>query len=158
MTVWLLEKALEMIARLPENVLKTLTEKLTFKIAETEKWKRITEKMNVILSKENIISQFDGYMDLKELNWDYYRNKYGNIHRMDRILKAEGDSPDAYKVTKQADTLMLFYLIGVEEVCRILEKLGFDAGDKNELLTRNYEYYEKKNNLMDQHSAIPYME
>ena len=144
MTVWLLEKALEMIARLPENVLKTLTEKLTFKIAETEKWKRITEKMNVILSKENIISQFDGYMDLKELNWDYYRNKYGNIHRMDRILKAEGDSPDAYKVTKQADTLMLFYLIGVEEVCRILEKLGFDAGDKNELLTRNYEYYEKR--------------
>ncbi|MEA1970607.1 MAG: beta-phosphoglucomutase, partial [Thermodesulfobacteriota bacterium] len=144
MTVWLLEKALDLIDRLPEKVVERLKQKITFKIAETEKWKRITEKMNVILAKENIISQFDGYMDLKELKWDDYRTKYGNIHRMDRILKAEGDSPDAYKVTKQADTLMLFYLIGVKEICRILEKLGFDAGDHNELLMHNYKYYEKR--------------
>ncbi|MBW2558275.1 MAG: beta-phosphoglucomutase family hydrolase [Deltaproteobacteria bacterium] len=144
MTVWLLEKAIDLIDGLPEKVLRTLREKLAFKISETEKWKRITEKMNVILSKGNIISQFDGYMDLKEFNWDDYRTKYGNIQRMDRILKAEGDSPNAYKVAKQADTLMLFYLIGVEEVCRIIEKLGFDAGNYNELLMHNYKYYEKR--------------
>jgi beta-phosphoglucomutase family hydrolase len=144
MSVWLLEKALELIDRLPKSVLARLKQKITFKEGEAEKWKRITEKMNVILSEENIISQFDGYMSLKELNWDHYRAKYGDIHRMDRILKAEGDSPDVYKVAKQADTLMLFYLIGVEEVCRIIEKLGFDAGDHNKLLANNYEYYEKR--------------
>ena len=144
MSVWLLEKALELIDRLPENVLERLKQKITFKIAETEKWKRITEKMNVILSKENIISQFDGYMSLKELDWDHYRSKYGNIHRMDRILKAEGDSPDAYKVAKQADTLMPFYLLGSEGVCRIIEKLGFYAGDASELLKNNFEYYDKR--------------
>jgi len=144
MSVWLLEKALELIDKLPENVLERLRQKITFKIAETEKWKRITEKMNVILSKENIISQFDGYMSLKELNWDHYRMKYGNIHRMDRILKAEGDSPDAYKVAKQADALMPFYLLGNEEVSRIIEKLGFYAGDTNELLINNFEYYDKR--------------
>ena len=144
MSVWLLEKALELICRLPENVLERLKQKITFKIAETEKWKRITEKMNVILSKENIISQFDGYMSLKELDWDHYRSKYGNIHRMDRILKAEGDSPDAYKVAKQADTLMPFYLLGSKDVCRIIEKLGFYAGDANEMLKNNFEYYDKR--------------
>jgi len=45
--------------------------------------------------------------DLKELNWQDYQKKYGNIQRMDRILKAEGKSPNQYKVAKQADTLML---------------------------------------------------
>ena len=32
------------------------------------------------------------------------------------ILEAEGDSPNRYKLSKQADTLMLFYLFSAEEV------------------------------------------
>ncbi len=38
---------------------------------------------------------------------------YKRIERLDRILKAEGDSPNKYKVSKQADVLMLFYLTPV---------------------------------------------
>jgi hypothetical protein len=41
---------------------------------------------------------------------DAYRAKYGNIQRPDRILHAEGDDPDRYKVTKQAAAAMLFFL------------------------------------------------
>ena len=57
-----------------------------------------------------IISQFEGWDQLEELDWDAYRAKYGNIQRLDRILRAEGDDPDRYKLAKQADTVMLFYL------------------------------------------------
>ena len=39
-----------------------------------------------------------------------YRAKHGNIQRLDRILQAEGDDPDRYKLAKQADTVMLFFL------------------------------------------------
>ena len=39
-----------------------------------------------------------------------YRERYGNIQRLDRILRAEGDDPNRYKVSKQADVVMLFYL------------------------------------------------
>ncbi len=35
---------------------------------------------------------------------------------MDRILKAEGDDPDRYKVAKQADAVMLFFLFSDEEL------------------------------------------
>jgi trehalose/maltose hydrolase-like predicted phosphorylase len=42
-------------------------------------------------------------LDLEELDWEFYREKYGDIHRLDRILKAEGKSPDNYKLAKQAD-------------------------------------------------------
>ena len=47
---------------------------------------------------------------MEELDWEFYRAKYGNIQRLDRILRAEGDTPDRYKLSKQADALMLFFM------------------------------------------------
>ena len=96
------------------------------------------------MTGNGIISQFDGYMGLKELNWDHYREKYGNIHRMDRILKAEGDSPDAYKVAKQADTLMTYYVLSPDAVSGILTRLGYPAMDPVDMMKKNYAYYEQR--------------
>ena len=42
-----------------------------------------------------------GYEDLLEFDWEGYREKYGNIGRLDR--QAGGDSTDRYKLAKQAD-------------------------------------------------------
>jgi trehalose/maltose hydrolase-like predicted phosphorylase len=47
----------------------------------------------VNINEDGIIEQFDGYFELKELDWVYYKKKYGNIYRLDRILKAEGLNP-----------------------------------------------------------------
>ncbi len=144
MVVWLMEKSLELLERLPAANLSALKKRIGFKEQETEKWRDMTTKMNVIMAKGGIISQFDGYMDLKELDWDGYRKRYYSIHRMDRILKAENDSPDNYKVAKQADTLMLFYVLEPDEVARILRQLGHEVGDPIKLLADNYAYYEQR--------------
>ncbi|MDA2926847.1 beta-phosphoglucomutase family hydrolase [Acidobacteria bacterium AH-259-G07] len=144
MVVWLLVKALELLDRIPEKKLEELKNKTGFEVAETKKWKEMTKRMNISWLDRKIISPFDGYMDLKELDWDYYREKYGNVRRMDRLLKAEGDSPDSYKVAKQADVLMMFYLLAPEEVTHILTQLGYRVDDALELLKDNYEYYEKR--------------
>ena len=48
--------------------------------------------------ENGILEQFKGYMKLKELDWGLYRKKYKSIKRIDRILKAEGLTPDDYKV------------------------------------------------------------
>jgi hypothetical protein len=53
-----------------------------------------------------IISQFEGYEQLAELDWDGYPRRYGNIQRLDLILEAENDSANRYKASKQADVLM----------------------------------------------------
>jgi trehalose/maltose hydrolase-like predicted phosphorylase len=58
----------------------------------------MSRKMFVPFHGDGIISQFEGYENLEELDWDAYREKYGNIQRLDRILKAEGDTPDRYKL------------------------------------------------------------
>ncbi|MFQ5539892.1 MAG: glycosyl hydrolase family 65 protein, partial [Candidatus Binatia bacterium] len=76
---------------------------------------------------------------LEEFDWDGYRKKYGNIERLDRILEAEGDSPNRYKLSKQADVLMLFYLFPVTELRRIFKQLGY-VFDKN-TFRKNVNYY-----------------
>lgn len=143
MVVWLLEKMIGLFDEVDPGIVERVADKVGFDRKNIEEWKRITRKMNVIMA-DGIISQYKGYMDLPELDWDHYREKYGNIHRMDRILKAEGDTPDKYKVTKQADVLMTFYLLEPTEVKRILEQLGHSVDDPLELLRKNYNYYLKR--------------
>ncbi len=142
MVVWCLERSLELLEQLPERDLARIASKIGFDEKETDKWRDITRKMNVKLTDQGVISQFEGYMGLKELDWKAYREKYGDIHRMDRILKAEGDSPDRYRVAKQADTLMTWYVLAPREVKRVMTQLGYKVRNPITFLKRNYEYYE----------------
>jgi beta-phosphoglucomutase family hydrolase len=129
---WTFRKAVEISKRLSsESALVTSD--------ELEQWKRIAGKLNLVISSEGIIAQYDGYFDLKELDWEHYKSKYGNIYRLDRILKAEGKSADEYKVAKQADTLMLFYILDEEEVREIINEMGYEL--KPDFLRLNMEYY-----------------
>lgn len=46
-------------------------------------------------SRPSVDSQFEGYERLDELEWGEYRERYGDIQRLDRILEAEDDTPTA---------------------------------------------------------------
>ncbi|MDL2239707.1 beta-phosphoglucomutase family hydrolase [Bacteroidales bacterium OttesenSCG-928-K03] len=105
---------------------------------EIDDWRNIAGKLNIVI-EHDIISQFDGYSKLKELDWDAYEEKYGDIHRLDRILKAEGLSPNDYKISKQADTLMAFYILSQQEVNSILRFMGYNLN--NHYIRKNFEYY-----------------
>jgi trehalose/maltose hydrolase-like predicted phosphorylase len=91
---------------------------------------------------DGIISQFEGYESLTELDWDHYREQYGNIQRLDRILRAEGDDPNRYKISKQADTVMLFYLFTDEELHAIFTRLGYEY--RPDLMAKNVAYYDRR--------------
>ncbi|MCA1790274.1 MAG: hypothetical protein LC667_10575, partial [Thioalkalivibrio sp.] len=144
MAAWILHKVAETYEHLPDTVKETMRSRIGFEDAELQRWEDVVHGMKVVLSDDRILSQFDGYMELKELDWEEYRHKYDNIRRMDRILKAEGDSPDRYKVAKQADALMMFYLLAPGQVEHILELMGYDVESGRELLRRNYEYFVKR--------------
>jgi trehalose/maltose hydrolase-like predicted phosphorylase len=76
---------------------------------------------------------------LRDLDWQDYRTQYENIQRLDLILEAENDSPNRYKLSKQADVLMLFYLFSAEELGELFERLGYQFG--HETIPRNIAYY-----------------
>jgi trehalose/maltose hydrolase-like predicted phosphorylase len=139
--VWLLKRTLELVDILPSHVRGPLFEKIAFDQRECERWEHIARRMYVAMSEEGIISQYDGFMQLKKLDWERYKNKYGNIGRIDRILKSEGDAPDNYQVSKQADALMLFYMFPAQEVLTILRELGYTIEDKEAFMQNNYTYY-----------------
>jgi alpha,alpha-trehalase len=88
---------------------------------------------------DGIISQFEGYEKLAELDWDSLAAKYDNLQRLDRILEAEGDSPNNYKVSKQADVVMLFYLFSREEIEQLFDRLGYRFDP--EMIFKNIRYY-----------------
>jgi beta-phosphoglucomutase family hydrolase len=139
MVAWLFDKVISFLEENSNDKTEILRKKINLTKDETDNWKVIIKKMNLLISPEGIISQFDGYFDLKELDWEHYRSEYDNIYRMDRLLKAEGKSPDDYKVAKQADTLMAFYYLEDDEICSVLQNMGYTK-DVN-ILSKNFDYY-----------------
>ncbi len=139
MAVWVLSRAMDLLGMLSDYRRKELCKLIDLTQEELDNWQEITRKMRVCFHDDGIISQFEGYEELEELDWDDYRAKYGDIHRLDRILEAEGDTPNRYKLSKQADVLMLFYLFSSDAIKKLLEGLGYDF-DVSQIL-KNIDYY-----------------
>jgi trehalose/maltose hydrolase-like predicted phosphorylase len=127
MASWTLRRACALLERLPAYRRDELMAQLSMEPAEIEHWKRVADRMFVPFMDDGIIEQFEGYADLEELDWEAYRRRYGDIRRMDWILRAERDSPDRYKVSKQADVLMLLYLLGDQGLRDELSQMGYDV-------------------------------
>ena len=142
MVAWLCGLAGEVLSLLPESRAEALSDKLGLGDDEPRKWEDMSRRMFVPFQDGGIISQFEGYDQLQELDWDAYRAKYGNIQRLDRILRAEGDDPNRYKVAKQADTVMLFYLFSSEELQRLFDRLGYEYGP--DTARDNVAYYDRR--------------
>ena len=55
------------------------------------------------------------------------------------ILEGENDSANRYRLSKQADVLMLFYLFSAEELCELFQRLDYPF--EYETIPRNVAYY-----------------
>jgi trehalose/maltose hydrolase-like predicted phosphorylase len=139
MAVWVLQRALEALQELPPHYRQELVQELAIRDDELDRWRDITHKMKVVFHPDGVLSQFEGYEQLQEFDWEGYQDKYGNIQRLDRVLEAEGDTPNRYKVSKQADVLMLLYLLSRDELRGLLAGLGYQVSE--EQLARTVTYY-----------------
>jgi trehalose/maltose hydrolase-like predicted phosphorylase len=142
MVAWLCGIAGKLPLLLPASSMEGLRARLGIGDDELARWQDMSRRMFVPFHGDGIISQFEGYGDLEELDWDAYRAKYGNIQRLDRILRAEGEDPNRYKITKQADTVMLFFLFSPEELREIFGRLGYDY--RPDTAARNVAYYDRR--------------
>jgi trehalose/maltose hydrolase-like predicted phosphorylase len=121
---WVLARTLEVLQALPEPRRRELVERTGLDGGELEQWEDVSRTLYVP-SHDGVISQFEGYGHLAELDWDDYRKRYDDIRRLDRILEAEGDTVNRYKASKQADVLMLGYLFSPAELQTVFGRLGY---------------------------------
>jgi trehalose/maltose hydrolase-like predicted phosphorylase len=138
MAVWVICRALEVLDRISKARHTELTTRLGISLAEIVRWEDISRRMYVPFQAEGIISQFEGYDALDELDWAAYRRRYTDIQRLDLILEAEGDSPNRYKLSKQADVVMLFYLFSADELGELFARLGYPINHDTIPNTINY--------------------
>jgi trehalose/maltose hydrolase-like predicted phosphorylase len=135
---WVLARALDVLRGLPEPRRRDLYERIAFDPGEFDHWEDISRKLHIPFHA-GVISQFEGYGGLRELDWDAYRARYGDIRRLDRILEAEGDTVNRYQASKQADVLMLGYLFSPGELRGLFRRLGHDLDDT--LWQRTVDHY-----------------
>ncbi|AOR30616.1 trehalose 6-phosphate phosphorylase [Streptomyces fodineus] len=126
---WVLARTLDLLSVLPEPRRQELLESAGLEEDELAEWEEISRSLHVPFH-DGVISQFEGYDDLAELDWDDYRKRYDDIRRLDRILEAEGDTVNRYKASKQADVLMLGYLFSAPELRCLFHRLGYHLDER----------------------------
>jgi trehalose/maltose hydrolase-like predicted phosphorylase len=139
LAAWVLAKTGEAVGLVSEQDGGALSRRLNLEPGELSEWDTISRRLRVPFHADGVISQFEGYEDLEEFDWDRYRALYGDIARLDLILQAEGDSTNCYKLSKQADVLMLFYLLSAEELSGVFERLGYPMPP--DLVPRTIRYF-----------------
>lgn len=138
MAVWVILRAIDALALMPLPNRLDLRERLGLTDDELARWDHVSRRMFVPFH-DGVISQFEGYEKLAELDWDAYLKRYSNIQRLDRILEAENDDVNRYKASKQADALMLLYLLSSEELRELLDRLDYNfSGDQ---IPKMVDYY-----------------
>jgi len=143
MAVYCIARALASLSIVDEYRQQELKEALQIEEDDTKVWREVMQKMFLPFQEDGvIIDQFEGFSTLKELDWEAYHEKHGEILRLDRILEAEDDSPNRYQATKQADVLMLFYLFSSEELQQLFGIMNYPFSE--ELISNNISYYRQR--------------
>ena len=125
LVAWLLATVPKLLDLLPGLERRQILDRLGLAPQELAGWETVSRQLAVPFHDDGVISQFEGYGRLLELDWEGYRRRYGDISRLDRILEAEGDSVNRYRASKQADVLMLCYLFSYDQLRDLLARLGY---------------------------------
>lgn len=136
---WVAMRAGDTLTMLDGHRARSLRDRLNVTDDEIARWSHLSTRLAVGFHKDGILTQFDGYEDLQELDWAGYRRRYGNIGRLDLILESENDSTNHYKLAKQPDVVMLVYLLGHGGLRAQLDALGYPFPEAD--LIRTIDYY-----------------
>lgn len=140
MVSWLFKKLLNFVQNESNDTIDDNFQRANFSADDLQKLDDISNNLKLDFQGD-ILGQFEGYFDLKKLDFEKYRKQYGNISRMDRILKAHDDTPDNYQVAKQADTLMALFNMREDDFLNIMNDLGYPIASPEKFIEDNIKYY-----------------
>jgi trehalose/maltose hydrolase-like predicted phosphorylase len=137
MAVWTLCRALELLERLPADHREHMRMRLDITDDELALWDAVSRKMFVPMMNDGVIAQFEGYEDLEE-----FPGRSNGIIDHDALQRALSENDgylNQYKISKQADVLMLSYVFSPAELQELIERLGYPHQAAS--IAKNSEYY-----------------
>lgn len=122
MAAWTLQRALDLLARLPAERASALRQRLAVAPEELDAWARIGRRLYLPFREDGVLDQFDGFQTLapppcSDLSADH--------PRLDWFLETRHDTCNRYQATKQPDVLMFRYLFGADELRALFQHLGY---------------------------------
>jgi len=145
MAAWVMARVPEMLDFLPQRRREGLCRALHLGADEIARWDLLSRRLLVLFHGDGIISQFRGYDRLQPLDLAAFKRKHSGEGRVDLALEAEGKSANDYQITKQADTLVLPYMLPGAQLTDTLSLLGYEVTDDQLLRTARY-YLERTSN------------
>lgn len=149
MAAWTIHSALKSLDILPEGRAIELREKLDLADEELTLWRQVSRKMFVPILENGIIDQFEGFSSLDDFprsdNGETEidkRSRHGGKIGHDKVLsllEENGGHLNQYKIAKQADVIMLFYLFDATQLKELFDRLGYDFN--KEMIAKNIAYY-----------------
>ena len=168
MIAWYMNKLLDMMKVMEKSDPSTLAahrKDMGINHATVAKWEDISNKMYVNINEEGIIEEHAGYFDLTEVDIAALNKEFGfkKARRLDRLINDPEIGPELkkrwgvngvneLKVDKQADVLMMWYVLGQQGVAEVFARLGYEAPS----LRDNLEYYEPRTTHGSTLSAVVY--
>jgi alpha,alpha-trehalase len=138
MASWVFCRVLDLFDNLPSDHLKHLKRRLDITDHEIELWTAMSKLMFVPVMPNGIIAQFEGYEKLEEFPGFLKTGKIDHA-TMKKLLDENLGYLNQYKISKQADLLMIGYLFTQRELTDIIKNLGYPA--KLASLEKMSEYY-----------------
>ena len=140
MASWTLAEAGRTLDALDAAARSALSDRIALGDDEPPRWERVSRGLRIPLHDTPdgpVLSQFEGFDRLRPPGAIALPEQLGG-ERLDWALDAVGESTNAYQMTKQADALTAFHVLG-SEAWAVLERLGFEGGA--DLLARSARYY-----------------
>lgn len=138
MAALVLRRTLIVLGRLPVPRRTELLAALQLDQAELDHWDHVSRRLRLCWHEDGVLSQFEGFERL--LPFDAQAFSQDNPDgRVDWTLEAKGESVNAYRVAKQADVLMLFYVLQPEELAGFIRSMGYEMDIAG--LRRTMDYY-----------------
>ena len=137
MAVWTLCRALELLERLPAEHAEHIRTRLEISDEEVALWHAVSRKMFLPMMDNGVISQFEGYDKLEEFP-GCTDGKIDQDALQQALIENDGYL-NQYKISKQADVLMLSYVFSSAEMQELFERLGYSY--KAESIAANCQFY-----------------
>lgn len=120
---WTISRALELLDSMPSDHSNHIKLRLNIDAEEIKLWRDVSEKLFLPIMSNGLIAQFEGYEELKE--FPKHAHDEGFHDTLQEKLKEHSGYLNDYKLSKQADLLMLGFLFSPGEIEKLIENMHY---------------------------------